>query len=59
MSKYFGSFKITASGCMFCLFASIPLYKFCGVSIVKRQGLVRRKKNADAHEAITDHNAKL
>ncbi len=45
-----GSFKITASGCMFCLFASIPLYKFCGVSIVKREELVRRKKNADAHE---------
>ncbi len=45
-----GSFKITASVCMFCLFASIPLYKFCGVSIVKREGLVRRKKNADAHE---------
>ncbi len=49
-----GSFKITASVCMFCLFASIPLYKLCGVSIVKREGLVRRKKNADAHEANSE-----
>ncbi len=29
-------FKITASVCMFCLFASMPVYKFCGVSTVKR-----------------------